>query len=760
MTVERSSPSRLVASVITDSIEAIGDEIEASSIDPTTTYELRHGRRIARAGPDVLWSFECDRELPVPPESPGVVAAGTVGEVKCTVVATGEFDVVLALSDDIGDHLPSARLSLNPSFILDKLRDRLTDLTNSEVDMHLTEQLLDMSASDEPDPVDPNDRESTEDQQRAVEASLTGGLRFVWGPPGTGKTTTLAKTVSDAIRDSPRVLVAAHSNAAVDVAMVRIADELTDSKALLDGRVLRIGTPQTEEARTRAEILPDEIIGARHPTLLEQRRLLTDRRADLSFRMKKAEDDRERQDLADELAAVRENLATIEKRLRELRVELILNAQVIGVTLSKLALDDLIWGWVPETAIVDEASMAGLPFLLATALRGAERLICFGDFRQLPSIAVSSKKNAQHWFGRDVFQLAGVVDRQEHGTPDSRVSLLRRQYRMGESIAETVSELAYFGQLDTDPTAAAAAAPIAASPPLPDAQLCLVDISGLSSICQQEAAPESFSRFNPLSASTAASVVEHLNQAGVGSIGVITPYRAQSLLLQSLLKGNDSVSVGTVHKFQGSERDAIIIDLVDALPQTGPSRLTGSEPDLSLRLLNVAISRARGKVILVADQAFIGTYFPKVSALNTALQLFSDHGGERIPAGSVLVDTADVEWASSWRHDSTWKPDLARTTKVTANLPDEELAPFWVDDLVEQANHRNIKLNLSAPYPVAVNYEDDDVGLSLQAFGPMPILIGDADWCFFGGTDPSGPSCVVRSEAFVASLTSLMIGRN
>ena len=87
------------------------------------------------------------------------------------------------------------------------------------------------------------------------------------------------------------------------------------------------------------------------------------------------------------------------------------------------------------------------------------------------------------------------------------------------------------------------------------------------------------------------------------SVAIITPYRAQYRVIKQLLRDHNlkqKVEIGTIHQFQGSEADVVIFDMVD-----GPGRsklgqlLVG---DTGLRLVNVAISRARGKFILLADQ--------------------------------------------------------------------------------------------------------------------------------------------------------------
>ncbi len=91
-------------------------------------------------------------------------------------------------------------------------------------------------------------------------------------------------------------------------------------------------------------------------------------------------------------------------------------------------------------------------------------------------------------------------------------------------------------------------------------------------------------------------------RGGATSVGVITPYAAQAREIRDQLAARgvgDAVDCNTIHRFQGRECDVVIIDLVDAHPMR-PSALLADAPNL----LNVSLSRARGKLVIVADVAY------------------------------------------------------------------------------------------------------------------------------------------------------------
>ncbi len=120
---------------------------------------------------------------------------------------------------------------------------------------------------------------------------------------------------------------------------------------------------------------------------------------------------------------------------------------------------------------------------------------------------------------------------------------------------------------------------------------------------------------NLISAETTAELaVEAVRGAG-GSVAVITPYAAQASEIRRLLAARrigDAVECSTIHRFQGRECDIVILDLVDAAPMR-PSALLADAPNL----LNVSISRARGKLVIVADVAYFEAAAP--DGLVTAL---------------------------------------------------------------------------------------------------------------------------------------------
>ena len=175
----------------------------------------------------------------------------------------------------------------------------------------------------------------------AVGNATRDGLQFVWGPPGTGKTSTLAATVAALVDAGRKVLVFAHSNAAVDVAMVRVAAFMTDSAELASDQVLRVGTPQLADARDCSAILPDEIMARRFRDLGDERRRLEAVRERISCDIRSST--QPSSSSVSELEDVRQQLAAIESQLALGQADLVRDARVVGCPLAKAVIDPQLW---------------------------------------------------------------------------------------------------------------------------------------------------------------------------------------------------------------------------------------------------------------------------------------------------------------------------------------------------------------------------------------------------------------------------------
>ena len=444
-------------------IEAIDAEIDAVGRDAGRSFDVTDGRRLHRAIGGALYTFTAELQVPLPPETP--VHVGHANERhRGVLVGVDDFHVLVHLREDAGATISAATITSQPAFILESLRRRLVEVASGERAGLPTTGVAGGVTGASP-------IQSGSDFEKAIEAQSTlalledpglipnaaqlqamarvagSNVHFVWGPPGTGKTANLAQIVRMLVDAGERVLVLAHANVAVDVAMLRIADAFTYDPTLADGRIIRVGTPHNPDALRRDEILVDGVLARRDPNSMLERHTLEERRRQLAARLRVTTDESERDVLGAELAQVCAQLGPLRAEYRRKGDELIQEASVVGATFSRFVLSEALWELRPDAVLIDEASMASIPWVLAAAARTERRIVILGDFRQLPPVYVSQTRSAQTWLGGDAFDLAGVRQRIDSGESDDRVTLLDTQYRMAKPIGEAVNNLAYGGRL-------------------------------------------------------------------------------------------------------------------------------------------------------------------------------------------------------------------------------------------------------------------------------------------------------------------------
>ena len=413
-------------------------------------------------------------------------------------------------------------------------------------------------------------------QERAVNEVLRAkDVAVVHGPPGTGKTTTLVEAIYETLRRENQVLVCAQSNMAVDW----ISEKLVDRGI----NVLRIGNPTKVNDKMlsftyerRFESHPD------YPQLWAIRKAIRQLRAnrkrgDNSFHQK--------------MERLKEREIELELRIRN---KLFGEARVIASTLVGSA-NRLLDGMKFGTLFIDEAAQA-LEAACWIPIRRATRVILAGDHCQLPP---TIKSIAAMKGGLDKTLMQRIVE-----CKPEAVTLLKMQYRMNEDIMRFSSDWFYKGQVE--------AAPMVKYRGILDLDKAIEwkDTSG--NAYHEEFVGDNFGRINKEEAQlTLLSLAEYFVRIGRQRIideridvGIISPYRAQVQYLRHLIKKTDFykpfrkiISVNTVDGFQGQERDIIVISMV----RSNEEGQIGFLRDL--RRMNVAITRARMKLIILGDSA-------------------------------------------------------------------------------------------------------------------------------------------------------------
>lgn len=419
-------------------------------------------------------------------------------------------------------------------------------------------------------------------QEDAVNKVLRAkDVAIVHGPPGTGKTTTLVEAIYETLRRENQVLVCAQSNMAVDW----ISEKLVDRGV----NVLRIGNPTKVNDKMlsftyerRFESHPD------YDQLWAIRKAIRDLRAH-----RKRGDDKYHQ----KLERLKERATELELRIN---AQLFDEARVIACTLvgsSSRLLDGQKFG----TLFIDEAAQA-LEAACWIPIRRVSRVVFAGDHCQLPP-TVKSIAALKAGLGKT------LMERIVENKPEV-VTLLKMQYRMNEEIMRFSSDWFYGGQVESAPEVKYRSILDLDIPMtwIDTSEFELPEDSGMT--FKEQFVGESFGRINKAEAElTLLALENYFTKIGKARIlderidvGVISPYRAQVQYLRRQLKKKEFfkpyrhlISVNTVDGFQGQERDIILISLVRANDdgQIGFLR--------DLRRMNVAITRARMKLIILGD---------------------------------------------------------------------------------------------------------------------------------------------------------------
>lgn len=558
------------------------------------------------------------------------------GDGRLTLAATQTIDVTAA-----------AALVVAPWFLYDRLHGALDRIDPEQHGVALALTLFGRSPPVRTPAALRRDHGGLDASQRAaVQLCNDSNLAFVWGPPGTGKTVTLTQVIEELLAHGRRILLASTTNAAIDEVLAKLSRQPWCAAAIAAGDVVRLGRSTADTfgaeladvvarqhdahraARLRLRARIDEV----EPLARHGKALLAELAAVLSpQRSLFAEPPRLRTTALARLfgAGLGERLATrepraqlhaIERRVarleriralararlaahaaadRDLEARVVAGARVVMCTLTSAYLSPLMTDQRFDVLIAEEAGMATLPALFHAACLCRERAIMVGDPRQLPPIVQSDDPRIRRAIGRSIFD---VTVPEPAASPI--VAMLETQYRMHPAIGAIVGRLFYGDRLVHRADAAATAA-ITARPPFPGRPVMLVDTAGRTTC---ERSDQGTSRINRASAELTADLAHEAVRGGAASIAVITPYAAQAAEIRRLLGSRrirDAVECSTIHRFQGRECDVVLLDLVDAAPMR-PSALLAEAPNL----LNVSISRARGKLVIVADVAYFRAMDP------------------------------------------------------------------------------------------------------------------------------------------------------
>lgn len=420
-------------------------------------------------------------------------------------------------------------------------------------------------------------------QQDAVRFALSArDVAIIHGPPGTGKTTTLAEVIYQAVQRGDKVLACASSNTAVDNLLERLVAMMP--------HVLRVGHPARVFEALRGHTL-DELVDADPST-----DVIRDMRKELQALLRSAEKDfrgrdgqRNRREIMAEVGQLRGQIRGIERSI----IRGVLDRADVVCTTTTID-DDLLGDREFNTVVMDEACQSTLPSIWQAVMR-ADRLILGGDHQQLPPTVLSADASAA---GLKESLMQRMVNREG----ESVYRRLTVQYRMNDPIMRFSSDTFYDGSLVADASVKSRRLCDLRGVDeneLTTTPLAFIDTAGAEFDEQLE--PEGESKLNPKEANLVIRLVRELFAAGVcaNQIAVIAPYAAQVRFLRNRLDAPE-LEIDTVDGFQGREKEVVIITMT----RSNPIGEIGFLSDT--RRTNVALTRAKRKLIVIGDSATLG----------------------------------------------------------------------------------------------------------------------------------------------------------
>ena len=412
-------------------------------------------------------------------------------------------------------------------------------------------------------------------------------LAIIHGPPGTGKTTTIVQAIKETVKLEKQVLVSAPSNAAVDLLVEKLTEEGV--------KVLRLGHPARVTGAAQEQSLDFQVSQHLQYKQLKEVRRRSEELKQIGLKYKRNFGHAERKQrrlILDEARSLKLEADHIEHYIT---TDLLNNCSVVACTLIN-ANHQLISSRNFKSVFIDEASQA-LEAACWIPIMKAERVILAGDHHQLPP-TIKSVEAAKKGLEVTLFE-KGI----KHQQVDT---MLETQYRMHPTIMTFSSRMFYRSKLE-------AAKTILQRDHLFKSPFEFIDTAGGG--YHEEVDKLSLSTFN---LEEATFLVNHLKSllAEYGNIilnkelkiGIIAPYKAQINTISQMIDMEDLatfkslMSVNTVDAFQGQERDIIYISLVRSNERGEIGFLK------EIRRLNVAMTRAKEKLVMIGDSGTLGQY--------------------------------------------------------------------------------------------------------------------------------------------------------
>ena len=258
---------------LTEFIQVLENEIFAIRRRGQATTTITNGRQLNRVNGDYRYQFKVEYDLSFPADTPcKLIVGGKTFEV-IVISYDGNF-IIVSSNVELPDDLESATLESGAEILIEKLIECIRD--NIRVENRVGSRMFLKNGSVYPysklysyDDICFEEK-NDENQNKAIVSAVSNDITYIWGPPGTGKTTVIGQIVYNLFRKNRSVLIVSHTNTAVDEAIVKAVKSYDKEHEESDNYpILRIGIPVKEEVPEKTlldshvEILGKELYAKR-----------------------------------------------------------------------------------------------------------------------------------------------------------------------------------------------------------------------------------------------------------------------------------------------------------------------------------------------------------------------------------------------------------------------------------------------------------------------------------------------------------------
>lgn len=626
----------MIKKVIQQAIDAIEKEILAVRETPST--DVLFTGELEKISGEYIYTFESqNRGLRFAEE---IRAKVDSKEYKVQVVEFKEKKVRLEFPENVGSRVDEVFLEWENDFVLKKMEEHLFKLQDKAEEVPQLKALLEPAGHfktyTDSVPIQVDDLRN-EAQKDAIEKSLKNNILYVWGPPGTGKTATLGYIVANLLNQNKRVLFVSNTNRAVDVGLLSVIEALYEIDPGYNlQNTTRFGEAALDDARLEDILFEHQVkvkLDSRKSDAVQLSNLLSKYeklQETVDDLMRNGEEVPEKLDLECQLAANKMDEHG-GKEAVEIEIDRLINLneryelkkkQLVATTLAKVCTSELFYNISYDAVVVDEGSMAGIPYMLLMAGKSKKHLVVAGDPMQLPPIAITDHRESREFLEQDIFTYVSRSKSTEdlfnwHDFNPDFTSFFDIQYRMKDDLAGVISSVFYEGRLRSGKPADGRDLDIGDS-----ASVALIDTAKYNPVLEQESEEKGFKPINEVHMRLIEESVKRLTKNHAPeNIGIIVPFRNSVYKVRNHLweKGYRDIEVGTIHTFQGREKPVIIFDTVMSGEwQNGGVRHYSVRPfdekknGLSVpRLLNVAFSRSKELLVIIADMGHIQKVYGK-----------------------------------------------------------------------------------------------------------------------------------------------------